>query len=67
MHWERDMTRQEYLARANECVRMAEGASAERRAQLLELANAWLKLAEGIAQVPTEPVDPPVKKEPSKS
>lgn len=61
-------TRQEYLARANECVQLAEGASAERRAKLLELANAWLELAdEGVTLVPTEPMYPPVKKEPLKS
>ena len=59
---------QEYLERANECVRMAEGASAERRVQLLELANVWLQLAdEGVTQVPTAPVYPQGKKEPSKS
>ena len=62
------MTRNEYLARANECVRMAQDAPVERRLKLLELANAWLELAdEGVTLVPTEPVYPPLKKEQSKT
>jgi hypothetical protein len=46
----------DYRKQAAECLAMAERATGETRAKLLEIAEAWLELAEnGVAVVPSEP------------
>ena len=53
------MTQTEYRSRASECVQMAQLAREPQRSKLLELAKAWLVLADD-ATLP-EAADPPVR------
>jgi hypothetical protein len=57
------MTRDQCHKHAEECLQLAERAEEPERSKLLELAHAWMDLAdEGVTLVPPEPVYSPVLK-----
>jgi hypothetical protein len=62
------MTRDQCQRHAEECLQLAERAEEPERSKLLQLAHAWMDLAdEGVALVPPEPVYPPVPNANAKS
>ena len=56
------MDRDSCIKRAQESLEIAEQVDEPHRSKLLELANAWIALAdEGVTPIPPEPVYPPAK------
>jgi hypothetical protein len=57
----------EYLERARECAAMAETSEPEEKKKLLEIAEAWLKLADEAAKLASNPTGIPNAITPSPS